>query len=78
MGVYLSQLRVYPEKEFSMLRNRTFTPVLIELTYKRQLVLILLDFGLIAFASLFPMLTVMLYGTYVEYERNKIMKKEEE
>ncbi len=50
MGVYLSQLRVYPEKEFSMLRNRTFTPVLIELTYKRQLVLILLDFGLIAFA----------------------------
>jgi hypothetical protein len=35
-------------------------------------------FGLIAFASLFPMLTVMLYGTYVEYERNKIMKKEEE
>ncbi|RTZ97012.1 MAG: glycosyl transferase [Deltaproteobacteria bacterium] len=50
MGVYLSQLRVYPEKEFSMLRGRTFTPVLIELTYKRQLVLTLLDFGLIAFA----------------------------
>ena len=50
MGVYLSQLRVYPEKEFSLLRDRTFTPVLIELTYKRQLVMIILDFGLIAFA----------------------------
>lgn len=50
MGVYLSQLRVYPEKEFSVLRDRTFTPVLIELTYKRQLVMIILDFGLIAFA----------------------------
>ncbi len=34
-------------------------------------------FGLIAFASLFPMLTVMLYSTYVEFERNRINKKEE-
>jgi UDP-GlcNAc:undecaprenyl-phosphate GlcNAc-1-phosphate transferase len=50
MGIYLSQLRVYPEKEFSMLRNRTFTPILIDLTYKRQLLLILLDFGMIAFS----------------------------
>lgn len=50
MGVYLSQLRVYPEKEFSVLRNRSFTPVLLELTYKRHLVLVCLDFILIAFA----------------------------
>lgn len=50
MAVYLSQLRVYPEKEFSALRDRSFTPVLIELTYKRQLLLILLDFVLVAFA----------------------------
>jgi len=35
-------------------------------------------FGLIAFASLFPMLTVMLYSTYVEFERKRITKKEEE
>lgn len=33
-------------------------------------------FGLIAFASLFPMLTVMLYSTYVEFERKRINKKE--
>ncbi len=50
MGVYLSQLRVYPEKEFSVLRGHKFTPVLIELTYKRQLAMIILDFGLVAFA----------------------------
>jgi UDP-GlcNAc:undecaprenyl-phosphate/decaprenyl-phosphate GlcNAc-1-phosphate transferase len=49
MGVYLSQLRVYPEKEFSALRDRSFTPILMELTYKRQLILVLLDFCLVAF-----------------------------
>jgi UDP-GlcNAc:undecaprenyl-phosphate/decaprenyl-phosphate GlcNAc-1-phosphate transferase len=50
MGVYLAQLRVYPEKEFSVLRDRAYTPILIELTYKRQLLLVMLDFGLVAFS----------------------------
>jgi UDP-GlcNAc:undecaprenyl-phosphate/decaprenyl-phosphate GlcNAc-1-phosphate transferase len=50
MGIYLAQLRVYPEKEFSRLRGQTFTPVLIELTYKRQIVLVILDLGLISFS----------------------------
>jgi UDP-GlcNAc:undecaprenyl-phosphate GlcNAc-1-phosphate transferase len=50
MGVYLAQLRVYPEKEFSVLRGRKFTPVLIELTYKRQILMVILDFGLVAFS----------------------------
>ncbi|MDF1593512.1 MAG: glycosyl transferase [Desulfobacterales bacterium] len=50
MGVYLAQLRVYPEKEFSRLRDRTFTPMLVELTYKRQMLLVLLDLFLIAFS----------------------------
>lgn len=50
MGIYLSQLRVYPEKEFSLLRGRTFTPILLELTYKRQLLMVALDVWLIAFA----------------------------
>ena len=50
MGIYLSQLRIYPEKEFSVLRDRSFTPILLELTYKRQIVLVLLDFVLIAFS----------------------------
>jgi UDP-GlcNAc:undecaprenyl-phosphate GlcNAc-1-phosphate transferase len=50
MGIYLSQLRVYEEKEFSVLRGHRYTPILLELTYKRQLLLVLLDLGLIAFA----------------------------
>ena len=50
MGVYLSQLRVYPEKEFSALRNQRFTPILLDLTYKRQLLLVILDLILIAFS----------------------------
>jgi UDP-GlcNAc:undecaprenyl-phosphate GlcNAc-1-phosphate transferase len=50
MAVYLSQLRVYPEKEFSALRDRSFTPVLAELTYRRQLLLIFLDSVIVAFA----------------------------
>jgi UDP-GlcNAc:undecaprenyl-phosphate GlcNAc-1-phosphate transferase len=50
MGIYLAQLRVYPEKEFSVLRGRKFTPVLIELTYKRQMLMVILDFGLVAFS----------------------------
>jgi UDP-GlcNAc:undecaprenyl-phosphate/decaprenyl-phosphate GlcNAc-1-phosphate transferase len=50
MGTYLAQLRVYPEKEFSALRGRKFTPVLIELTYKRQMLMVILDFGLVAFS----------------------------
>lgn len=50
MGVYLAQLRIYPEKEFSRLRGKSFTPVLIELTYKRQILYVLFDFFLISFA----------------------------
>jgi UDP-GlcNAc:undecaprenyl-phosphate/decaprenyl-phosphate GlcNAc-1-phosphate transferase len=50
LGAYLSQLRVYPEKEFSRLRGHTFTPVLVDLTYKRQMLLVMMDFFLIAFS----------------------------
>jgi len=32
-------------------------------------------FGLIAFASLFPMLTVMGYGIYAQYKKEKILKE---
>lgn len=50
MGIYMSQLRVYPEKEFSVLRDQKFTPILIELTYKKQILLVLLDLGIVAFS----------------------------
>lgn len=50
LGTYLAQLRVYPEKEFSSLRDRAYTPILIELTYKKHLLLVLLDLGIITFS----------------------------
>lgn len=50
MGVYMAQIRVYPDREFCILRNHSYTPILMELTYKRQIALVLLDFGLIAFS----------------------------
>jgi UDP-GlcNAc:undecaprenyl-phosphate GlcNAc-1-phosphate transferase len=50
MGVYLAQLRVYPEKEFSVLRDKSYTPILVEITYKRQILLVILDFGMVSFA----------------------------
>ncbi len=50
MGIYLAQIRVYPEKEFSLLRDRIYTPILMELTYKKQLLMVVLDFCLISFA----------------------------
>ena len=50
MGIYLSQLRIYEEKEFSVLRGHRYTPILLDLTYKRQILLVLLDLGMIAFA----------------------------
>ncbi|MGD9211138.1 MAG: glycosyl transferase [Desulfobacteraceae bacterium] len=50
MGIYLAQIRVYPEKEFSLLRNNGFSSLLYDLTYKRQVLIILMDFCLIAFS----------------------------
>ena len=50
MGIYLAQLRVYPEREFSLLRGQRYTPVLMELTYKRQILQVILDLGLVSFS----------------------------
>jgi UDP-GlcNAc:undecaprenyl-phosphate GlcNAc-1-phosphate transferase len=50
MGIYLAQLRIYPEKEFSVLRDKAYTPILLEVTYKRQILLVLMDLCLIAFS----------------------------
>jgi UDP-GlcNAc:undecaprenyl-phosphate GlcNAc-1-phosphate transferase len=50
MGIYLAQIRVYPEKEFSVLREGRFTPLIFEITYKRQIFHVVLDLVLVAFA----------------------------
>jgi len=47
---YMAQVRVYPEKEFCLLRGRRFSPLLEDLTYKRQLLMVILDFCIIAFS----------------------------
>ena len=50
MGVYLSQLRVYPQKEFSLLRDHGVVRIVADVTYKKQIVLILLDMIIVAFS----------------------------
>jgi UDP-GlcNAc:undecaprenyl-phosphate/decaprenyl-phosphate GlcNAc-1-phosphate transferase len=50
MGVYLSQLRVYPEKEFSVLRDHRFARVVVDITYKKQLLFVALDSVIIIFS----------------------------
>ena len=50
MGIYMAQLRVYPEQEFSVLREKGYTPVLYDITYKKQIFLIVMDLGMVAFA----------------------------
>jgi UDP-GlcNAc:undecaprenyl-phosphate GlcNAc-1-phosphate transferase len=50
MGIFIAKLRVYPEQEFCLLRERSYSAILFDLTYKRQLLMVLLDFGLIAFS----------------------------
>jgi UDP-GlcNAc:undecaprenyl-phosphate GlcNAc-1-phosphate transferase len=50
LGIYLAQLRVYPEGELSVLREGRFTPIIFKITFKRQLFHVLLDLVLVAFA----------------------------
>jgi UDP-GlcNAc:undecaprenyl-phosphate GlcNAc-1-phosphate transferase len=50
MGVYLSQLRIYPEKEFSVLREHRFARVVVDITYKKQLLFVALDSIIIIFS----------------------------
>ncbi|MCG6910834.1 MAG: glycosyl transferase [Deltaproteobacteria bacterium] len=49
MGIYMAQLRVYPDREFSVLRGHDYSPVLYDITYKKQILLIILDLGMVAF-----------------------------
>lgn len=67
MGIFLAQIRVYPEREFCLLRDQVYTPILIELTYKRQLVFVLLDFCLIAFSYYLSYRLRYDYGAFVQY-----------
>ncbi|MBF0451000.1 MAG: glycosyl transferase [Candidatus Magnetomorum sp.] len=50
MAGFLAQVRVYPENEYCLLKGRRFSPMLEDLTHKRQLFLVILDFCVISFS----------------------------
>ena len=47
-GIQLARVRVYDDRDFVLLQNRAYTPLLVELTYKRRVFEILLDFMLVS------------------------------
>jgi UDP-GlcNAc:undecaprenyl-phosphate GlcNAc-1-phosphate transferase len=49
-GVRLARVRVYGEQDFAALRNRPFTPLLVDVTYRRRIFEVLLDLALTAMA----------------------------
>ena len=57
LGVQLARVNVYGEgQDFTLLRNRAYTPLLVDVTYKRRMFEVGLDFCLISIAY---------YGSYV-------------
>jgi UDP-GlcNAc:undecaprenyl-phosphate GlcNAc-1-phosphate transferase len=57
LGVQLARVNVYGDGvDFSLLRNRAYTPLLVDVTYKRRLFEVLLDLCLISIAY---------YGSYI-------------
>ena len=56
LATQLGRVRVYEGRDFAMLRDKAFTPLLVEFTYKRRVFEVLLDVGLVSVAY---------YGSYV-------------
>ncbi len=56
LAAQLAKVRVYDGRDFAMLRDKAFTPLLVEITYKRRVFEVLLDLGLVIVAY---------YGSYV-------------
>ena len=50
VGIYIAQIRIYREKEFSVLRGKKIHRILTTLAFKWQTVFVVLDFFLISFA----------------------------
>lgn len=50
LAIQLAKVRVYDGDDFALLRDRAFTPLLIEVTYKRRIFEVLLDTSLISIA----------------------------
>ena len=50
LGIWLARVSVYDGDDFSLLINRAYTPLLVDVTYRRRLFEILLDLVLVTFA----------------------------
>jgi UDP-GlcNAc:undecaprenyl-phosphate GlcNAc-1-phosphate transferase len=50
LGIQLARVSVYDGEDFSLLINRAYTPLLVDVTYRRRLFEILLDAVLVTFA----------------------------
>jgi UDP-GlcNAc:undecaprenyl-phosphate GlcNAc-1-phosphate transferase len=50
LGIWLARVSVYDGDDFSLLVNHAYTPLLVDVTYRRRLFEILLDAGLVTFA----------------------------
>ncbi|HET7697860.1 MAG TPA: hypothetical protein VFK57_19260 [Vicinamibacterales bacterium] len=50
LALQLARVKVYAGQDFSALRDRTYTPLLIDVTYKRRIFEVLLDLALVTFA----------------------------
>ncbi|HWT45287.1 MAG TPA: MraY family glycosyltransferase, partial [Vicinamibacterales bacterium] len=50
LGIWLARVSVYDGDDFSLLINRAYTPLLVDVTYRRRLFEILLDAVLVTFA----------------------------
>jgi UDP-GlcNAc:undecaprenyl-phosphate GlcNAc-1-phosphate transferase len=62
LAVHLARVRVYGDSDFAMLRDKSFTPLLVEFTYKRRIFEVLLDLGLTIVAY---------YGAYtIRFDRD--------
>jgi len=50
IGIWLAKVNVYGDEDFVLLKNSSLTPLLIEVTYKRRIFEIILDFLLVSLA----------------------------
>lgn len=50
LGIQLARVRVYDGEDFSLLIGRAYTPLLIDVTYKRRIFEVLLDLALVTFS----------------------------
>jgi UDP-GlcNAc:undecaprenyl-phosphate GlcNAc-1-phosphate transferase len=50
LALQLARVKVYAGQDFAALRDRTYTPLLIDVTYKRRIFEVVLDLGLVSFS----------------------------